>query len=136
MSGLSASGQVVQQTWANASNQRWYVTYERPQSVRLVNAATGQTLAVTSGAAGAPDQVLQQTYDGTSGQQFAIRPATPPQLQVPSSLGAGTAPFGGSVTVPLAISNPGNLPSRSARSRPAGRTARPRRPPRSRPGAS
>ena len=72
--GLSASGQLVQQSWANASQQRWYVTYERPQSVRLVNAATGQSVTVTPGAANAPDQVLQQKYDGTSGQQFTIRP--------------------------------------------------------------
>jgi len=107
--GLDATGNVVQQAWSNTSQQRWYLTYERPSYVRLVNAATGQTIAATPAGAGAPDLVAMQNYDGAAAQQFAIMPVTPPQLQTSSSLAVGTGPIAGSVTAPLTISNLGTL---------------------------
>jgi HYDIN/CFA65/VesB family protein/ricin-type beta-trefoil lectin protein/chitobiase/beta-hexosaminidase-like protein len=107
--GVTAADLVVQQSWSNTSQQRWYPTYERPGYARLVNAASGQSLTAAPAGANALGQVLTQTFNGAGAQQFAIRPATPPVLQTAVSIHV-SGPLGGSGTAPLTISNLGNLP--------------------------
>ena len=93
--GVTAADLVVQQSWSNTSQQRWYPTYERPGYVRLVNAASGQSVAAAPAAgANTPGQVLTQTFNGAGAQQFAIRAATPPVLQTAASLQV-PGPLGG-----------------------------------------